>query len=166
MRQCTKERTAVPMLHDDKLKVQLKRVIRNTQLTGTYESVAKKHKTSMAQAQPSADQQIHMQQSLQTKYTRTDDASQQIEQQSATDDEEKELQQHIKHLPKTQMQEATQAHFTQKVQELTYPKNPTLFSASNQRNQRQQRSSISGRFNSTQYRTINSSVITSTAGGD
>ena len=34
------------MLHDDKLKVQLKRVIRNTVLTGTYESVAINQKTT------------------------------------------------------------------------------------------------------------------------
>ena len=48
MRMCTKERTAVPMLHDDKLKLQLKRVIRNTQLTGTYESIAVNKKTAVA----------------------------------------------------------------------------------------------------------------------
>ena len=41
MRNCTQERTVVPLLKDDHLRHQLKRVVRNTQLAGTYESVSK-----------------------------------------------------------------------------------------------------------------------------
>ena len=39
MRDCTQERTAVPMLKDDQLHSKLRRVIKNTELAGTYESV-------------------------------------------------------------------------------------------------------------------------------
>ena len=42
IRDCTQERTAVPMLKDEKLNHTLQRVIRNTTLAGTYDSVAKK----------------------------------------------------------------------------------------------------------------------------
>ena len=41
MRECTQETTAVPILKDENYNHQLKHVIRNTELTGTYESVAK-----------------------------------------------------------------------------------------------------------------------------
>ena len=40
MRECLQGRTAVPILTDDEARTQLKRVIRNTHLVGTYESVA------------------------------------------------------------------------------------------------------------------------------
>ena len=40
MRECMQGRTAVPMLTDDEARSQLKRVIRNTHLVGTYESVS------------------------------------------------------------------------------------------------------------------------------
>ena len=41
VRVCTQERTAIPILKDNSLNKQLKRIIRNTQLTGTYDSVTK-----------------------------------------------------------------------------------------------------------------------------
>ena len=40
MRECLQGRTAVPILTDDDARAQLKRVIRNTHLVGTYESVS------------------------------------------------------------------------------------------------------------------------------
>ena len=40
MRECLQGRTAVPILTDDEARTQLKRVIRNTHLVGTYESVS------------------------------------------------------------------------------------------------------------------------------
>lgn len=39
MRECTQLRTAVPILKDENLNKQLKRIIKNTYLTGTYDSV-------------------------------------------------------------------------------------------------------------------------------
>ena len=144
---CTKERTAVPMLHNDQLKMQLKRVIRNTQLTGTYESVTQNQKTLSTITAPllkntmdlaqSFVQDLQNQSSLQSKYTRT---SNNVSQQLDMEEEEREMRE-IKHLPKAEMEEATLALFTKKVKQLTYPKNPSLFADDPQNKKRQRKGS-------------------------
>lgn len=47
IRECTQERTAVPILKDEKLNHTLQRVIRNTTLAGTYESISKNHSNAI-----------------------------------------------------------------------------------------------------------------------
>ena len=64
---------------------------------------------------------------LQSKYNRTGNN---YNTRSYDRDDEEEMKD-FKHLPKAKIVEATQALFTKKVKQLTFPKNPTLFGTEN-----------------------------------
>ena len=119
------------MLEDDKLNHMLKRVIKNTTLAGTYESVHKKPQpvrglTADINTESMSVKGINEHSSINdlSRKTRTTNKSE------LEDEDEAELKE-FRHLPKQKIAEVAHSLFDQKVKELTYPKNPTLFTKVN-----------------------------------
>ena len=138
IRECTQERTAVPILKDEKLNHTLQRVIRNTTLAGTYESVSKNHTSAIKANAAIKDMANSVGHGGSTNLGFANNSSlgdnlmnksqaQTIHNSDFDEEDEMELKD-FKHLPKHKMVEATNVLFREKVKELTFPKNPSLFS--------------------------------------
>ena len=85
---------------------------------------------------------------LRSKYTRTTNTS---HIKDFDTDDENELKD-FKHLPKDKAVEATQQLFVKKVEQLTFPKNPTLFGKEQQMARKLAKRSVQSR--NSQFRTV------------